>query len=77
MTEMLERMARAGLVEVESGCDMNEAEALRFVRAVLKAMRKPTEDVVSAGSNVSMELSAHQVYHAWQAMLDAIDGESR
>lgn len=58
------------------GCDrrLGTGQECRFfgcARAAIEAMREPTPDIVQAGCNVSMEISAGQVFHAWQAMIDA------
>ena len=53
--------------DCESLCSMCLLEA----RAAIQALMEPSEGMVQAGSNVSMELSAQQVFHAYQAMLTA------
>ena len=44
---------------------------IKMARAAIQALMSPSEGMVLAGSNVSMELSAQQVFHEWQAMLTA------
>jgi hypothetical protein len=86
MSEMVERMAKAIFITRQEGLpkftlraqfdEIDEASGLKRrylseARAVLEALREPTKEMLQEGLNVSMEVSAAQLFHAYQAMIDA------
>lgn len=71
------RKAARALVLKESGTDSFDAlseelqeQVIESVKAVLEAMRSPSDAMLSAGSDASMEPPFVAEY-AWQAMIDA------
>ena len=70
-SEMVERVARAIMWRPEEWVDLapeGQAELLRAARAIILAMREPTEAMVLA--NPAWNIYGG-VYEGWRAMIDA------
>ena len=81
-TAMLEKAAAAvSDCERENGdaFDISEAMALKIARAVLMAVRNPSNSVLLAGEATGDQYEGCDPADCWPAMIDAIlaDGEGR
>ena len=68
-TEMELRVLRA-ISEIHSG---NQAEGLAIVRAAIRTMREPTEDILEAGAKAHPDDKMYE--RCWNAMIDAASPE--
>jgi hypothetical protein len=73
--DMVERcsVALIGAVYVERGVGLSAKQAKEIIRAVLAAMREPTEAMVEAGSELFIGTDAMPYIETsvWHAMIDA------
>lgn len=69
MSEMIARGATAVLAKVPLGYGMTRLEALEYSRAVIEAIREPTEDMLDAACLAEYN-SVPSYKTIWQAMID-------
>lgn len=75
MSDMIERIARAGAIE-RWGDDEDWEYFTNFARAAIRFMREPTVAMVKAGARFAPDdMPETNALCSWQAMIDAALGE--
>ena len=70
MSEMIERLILA-MQDIAGKEDLNEVRAESLARAAIRAMRKPTQEMLDAGAEAFAHYTDDQEStHLWQAMID-------
>lgn len=81
MNEVIERMVRVVIDKAPLACKYDESAVVEAVRAVIEAIREPTEEMIEAAHDTEHSIEAVadlapdidvQLANFWRAMIDKL-----